>query len=341
MSAIGELMKLLAKMTLGTAVACLFVLPIFGQAPAVPAGAAQAPAPAAGRGGGGGGQVPMGPTKVLLITKGHPFDREGLLRMFDSAPIRAVGGWTQIEQPSGEIFFDPALAKDYDVFVFYDRDGIWPYQHHPAMDKAGKPILNKDGSPMLAWDPPSAELQKNLKAVLQMGKPMVFLHHSLASWSHSWPEYSEVIGAVCDWDRPLTARKLAHPKSGFFGGTQQHITVVDKASPIVAGLGDGFDIVDEAYSCPMFEESVHPLLRTDFVPKDHDLNLNPKFKFSNLAAWYKSAENSPIVYIQMGHDDRAWSNPAYRTLVANAIKWAASPEAMAWAKKNPTKIFKK
>jgi type 1 glutamine amidotransferase len=149
------------------------------------------------------------------------------------------------------------------------------------------------------------------------------------------------MGGSCDWGLPITTRKMDHPKSGFFGGTQQHITVVDKTSPIVAGLGDGFDVVDEAYSCPMFEESVHPLLRTNFVPKDHDLNLNPKFKYSNLAAWYKSAEMSPIVYIQMGHDNRVWSNPAYRTLVDNAIKWATSPEAMAWAKKNPTKIFKK
>ncbi len=335
-------MKVLAKLALVAAVACVCVLPIFGQAPAAPGGAAQGPAaPPAGGGGRGGQAIPIGPTKVLLITKGHPFDREGLLRMFDAAPIRAVGGWTQVEQPAAEVFFDPALAKDYDVLVFYDRDGVWPNQHHPMLDKAGKPVVNKDGSAKLAWDPPPADLQKNVRALLQMGKPMVFLHHSIASWSHSWPEFVEVMGGSCDWGLPITTRKIDHPKSGFFGRTQQHITVVDKAHPITQGLGDGFDIVDEAYSCPMFEESVHPLLRTDFAPKDHHLNLNPKTKFSNLAAWVKTAENSPIVYIQMGHDDRAWSNPAYRMLVANAIKWAASPEAMAWAKKNPSKIFKK
>ena len=117
---------------------------------------------------------------------------------------------------------------------------------------------------------------------------------------------------------------------------------MDKTHPITQGLGDGFDITDEAYSCPMFEESVHPLLRTDFVPKDHDLNLNPKFKFSNLSAWVKTAENSPIVYIQMGHDARAWTNPsAPKAFGANGITWAGTPEAMAWAKKNPSKIFKK
>jgi type 1 glutamine amidotransferase len=333
-------MKAFAKAALVAAVTCVCALPLVGQAPA---GGGRGPAPAAPAGGGGGrgGQTPVGSTKVLFITKGHPFDREGLFEMMDQAPIRGVANWTHIEQPAAEAFFDPLLAKDFDVFVFYDRDGVWPYQRHPVMDKAGKPLMNKDGSPKQTWDPPPPELQKNVKALLQQGKPMVFLHHAIASWSHSWPEFVEVMGGSCDWGLPITTRKIDHPKSGFFGGTQQHITVVDKAHPITQGLGDGFDIVDEAYSCPMFEDSVHPLLRTDFVPKDHDLNLNPKTKFSNLAAWVKTAESSPIVYIQMGHDARAWNNPAYRTLVANAIKWAASPDAMTWAKKNPSKIFKK
>jgi type 1 glutamine amidotransferase len=330
-------MKLFAKVALVAAVMCVCVWPLVGQAPVAPAGA-----PAAQGGGGGrGGGAPMGPTRILFITKGHPFDREGLFAMMDSPTIRAVGPWTHVEQPAAEAFFDPELAKDYDVLVFYDRDGIWPYQMHPAMDKAGKPVLNKDGTPKQVWDPPPPELVKNVKALLQQGKPLVFLHHSIASWSHSWPEYVEIMGGSCDWGRGITVRGLDHPRSGAFGSTPQHITVVDKTHPITQGLGDGFDITDEAYSCPMFEESVHPLLRTDFVPKNHDANLNPKFKFSNLAAWVKTAENSPVVYIQMGHDGKAWTNPSYQKLVANGITWAASPEAMAWAKKNPTKIFKK
>jgi len=332
-------MKVFGKAALVAVVMSVCAWPLVGQAPAGQAPAAGAPAAAGG--GGRGGAAPMGPTKILFITKGHPFDREGLFQMMDSPTIRAVGGWTHVEQPAAEIFFDPENAKDYDVLVFYDRDGVWPYQMHAVTDKAGKQVLNKDGTPKQMWDPPSPELQKNIKALLQQGKPMVFLHHSIASWSHSWPEFVEVMGGSCDWGKPITTRGVDHPKSGFFGGTQQHITVVDKTHPITQGLGDGFDIVDEAYSCPMFEDSVHPLLRTDFVPKEHDLNLNPKTKFSNLAAWVKTAENSPIVYIQMGHDARAWNNPAYRTLVANAIKWAATPDAMAWAKKNPSKIFKK
>jgi type 1 glutamine amidotransferase len=62
--------------------------------------------------------------------------------------------------------------------------------------------------------------------------------------------------------------------------------------------------------------------------------------FSNLAAYVKTAENSPVAYVQMGHDVQAWTNPSYRQLMLNAIKWAASPEAKAWAKANPKPIFK-
>ena len=329
-------MKAWINAALIAAVICVCALPrVSGQAPAGQAPAAQAPA------GGRGGGNPVGPIKVLLVTKGHPFDRENFWALFDQNPIRGVANWTHVEQPAAEAFFDPALASDYDVLVFYDRDGVWPYQRHPVMDKAGKPVMDSAGAAKETWDAPSAELQANVKALLRAGKPMVFLHHSIASWSHSWPEFVEVMGGSCDWGNPIVTRGMQHPRSGAFGGTQQHITVVDKTHPVTQGIGDGFDIVDEAYSCPMFEEAVHPLLRTDFVPKEHDRNLNPKFKYSNLAGWVKTAENSPIVYIQMGHDNRAWVNPAYRTLVANSIKWAASPEAMAWAKKNPTKIFKK
>ena len=219
---------------------------------------------AAGRGGFGGG----GDLKVLLITKGHAYDREPFYQLFDQPPVGASARWTHVEQPAAEIFFDPALAKDYDVFVFYDINGSQPDRRKPRIDKTGKPVLNKDGSPSFTWDPPPADLVANTKALLRQGKPMIFLHHASASWAHSWPEFTEVMGIACDWGQPLRVRGIDHPKSGFFQNTKQRITVVDKAHPITQGLGDGFEIVDESYNCPIFEDSVHPLLRTDFTPKD-------------------------------------------------------------------------
>jgi type 1 glutamine amidotransferase len=324
--------KLLAFAAMLTAVASLYALPVLAQRGAAPAPAGQAPAGGRAGGRGGGNQAApqggTGPIKMLLITKTHAFEREPFYQMYDS--FGADVTWMHVEQPAAEKFLSPKYASMYNVAVFYDLDG---QQRELGRTTGG------NGQPTV-YAPPPADLQANFKALLQQGKGMVFTHHALASWVHNWPEYVEVMGGACDWGAPINIRGVQHPQSGYFGMTPQHITVVDKTHPITQGLGDGFDVVDESYSCPMFEESVHPLLRTDFVPAEHDRNLAASWKYSNLAGWVKTAENSPVAYIQMGHGPATWINPVYRKLLLNAIKWGASPEALAWAKANPTKIFK-
>ncbi len=102
-------------------------------------------------------------------------------------------------------------------------------------------------------------------------------------------------------------RGIDNPNHGYFGMTPQFISFVDKSHPITKGLGDGFYVTDEAYACHWFEDSVHPLARTDFQPADPTKNLNPKVKYSNLAAWVKVAENSPVFFTQVGHGFTAWA----------------------------------
>jgi uncharacterized protein len=317
-------------------------LPLAGKLAAQAPQAAQGGA-APGRGGRGGGrggaQGGTGAIKVLLITKFHPFNREPFFLMFDSFGSDIT--WTHVEQPAAQVFFNPDLAKAYDVFVLYDA--------FAGRVRRAKP----DGTFENVETEPTPELRRNFKALLQQGKGFVFFHHALASWAHTWPEYVEVMGGAADWGSPLKGiRGKDYAFSGFKGKTAQHVTVVDKTHPIVQGIGDGFDIVDEAYLCPMFEDSVHPILRTNFEPKVSNFPSqlqrppvagDPKFADhpdgSNMTGWVKTAENSPIVYIQHGHDEEAWQNPAFKTIMLNSIKWAASKDAMDWAKKNPKKIF--
>ena len=271
----------------------------------------------------------VGPIQVMLITKGESFDRENFFLMFDSFGKEIT--WTHVEHPAADVFFDPVLAAPYDIFVFWDKTGKGP-RPDPA-----SPTPNLE---------PSPALKAGLKALLQKGKGMLFLHPSIGSWP-VWPEYHEVIGGIADWGGlPIkNVRGKEYPYSAFRPGVQQHMTVVDKTHPIVQGLGDGFDIVDEVYLHPIFEDSVHPLLRTDF--KHIDSNFPMQYargwhhpEGNNLVAWVKSAESSPIVYIQSGHDAKAWENPAYRILLMNAIRWTASKEALTWAAANRTTIFR-
>jgi type 1 glutamine amidotransferase len=278
-----------------------------------------------------------GPVRMLLITKAHPYEREPYYQMFDS--MGADITWMHVDHPAAEAFMTLKYANRYDVAFFFDMNGAQADLGRSRREPAPNNPFYPNGTKLVV-NPPSAELQRGFPALLQQGKGMVFTHHSLASWPHSWPEYIEVMGGACDWGNSIATRGVQHPQSGFFPMTPQRITVVNKTHPITQGLGDSFDIIDESYSCPYYEDSVIPLLRTDFKPADHNRNLSPNWKYSNLAAWAKSAENSPVAYIQMGHGPAAWANESYRTLVLNAIKWAASPEALAWAKANPKRIFK-
>jgi type 1 glutamine amidotransferase len=289
-----------------------------------------------------GNQGGSGPIRVLFISSYHPFDRENLFRMLDRFGSDIT--WCHVEHPAAERFFDPALAEDFDVFLFYDAF-------------AGRKVTRgADGRPQTTYPPPSAKLQADLKRLLTNGdKGFVMFHHALASWCHSWPAglngsnaYVEMMGGAADWGMPLeNLRGVTYPRSGYRQGTEQRVTVVDKNHPVTAGVDD-YDIVDETYLCPMFEDTVHPLLRSSFQPTADKFAHAPNGSNvgaghppgSNMVGWYKAAENTPLVYIQHGHDNNAWSNPHFQRLMLNAIKWVASPAGKAWAKANPQRIFR-
>jgi type 1 glutamine amidotransferase len=299
------------------------------QPPAPPAGEqVAAPQRGGGRGRGGPPQGGAGRIQVLLMTKGHAFNpKDAFFGMFDSFGKEIT--YTHVEEPAAQVFLDPKLAAPYDVIVTYAM---------PGRERQFK----DDGTSANALVDPSPQLRAGMRALLQSGKGIVFFHHALAGWVHRWPEFVEIMGGACDWGTAINIRGVAHPRSGFHPNTLQTISIADKAHPITQGLGDSFEITDEAYTCPMFEDSVKPLLRTSWqpAPEVKDRHLNPATPFSNLFAWVKTAENSPIVYVQGGHGQAAWEDEDFRKVMMNAIRWAASPEARAWAKANPTRIFK-
>jgi len=317
-----------AWMTVATLVAQNAPATPAAQAPAAQGAAAQPPrVPQGGR----------GPVRVLFISKGHDFDREGLMTMLDQLGTDIT--WTHVEHPAAELFYDPKNGTDYDAYLFYDA----PSRGQPTPQPPNGAPGYRDPGPMA---------KKNFAALTESGKPLVFLHHATAAWNHTWPEYSEMIGAACDWGAPVTFEGKTNPNSGARGNTQQHITVLDKTNPInaalAAGLGDGFDIVDESYLCETDETLFHPFLKTDFVALDK--NFESRYaggwrhpgQGTSYTGWYRAVGKSPLVYIQHGHGATAWENPAYKTLVTNAIKWAVSPAGKAFAAKEgkPMKMSK-
>ena len=109
----------------------------------------------------------MPDTRLLLVTKGHPFDRGAFFDMFDKLGL----AWTHVEQPAARIFMTPEMADPYDVLVFYDMPGL---------------TFGADGP---VFETPSEKYKSGLLSLLNSGKGVVFMHHAIAGWP-DWEEYA-------------------------------------------------------------------------------------------------------------------------------------------------------
>jgi type 1 glutamine amidotransferase len=255
------------------------------------------------------------PLSALLITKGHPFPRDPLFQAFESFPDIAVTG---VEQPAAQAFFEPKLASEWDAFVFYDMPGI--------------EFLPQGGARF--HDPPQSH-RDHFLALLEAGHGFVFLHHAIAGWP-TWPEYAEILGGRFHY-APAELRGEKYPDSGYRLGVTHRVSVVAD-HPVVEGLDESFEIEDELYLCPIFEDDVEPLLRSDATfEADEFLSSGQAITGkmfsregwshppgSNLVGWTKRYGRSPIVYLALGDGPSAYEHPAFRKLVGNAIRWVSA-----------------
>jgi hypothetical protein len=187
--------------------------------------------------------------------------------------------------------------------------------------------------PEAAPDKYAARLRERVAA----GRGFVVRHHAIASWP-LWPEWAELVGGQ-DLYAPGPVRGEPWPDSGYRLDVAEHLSPIDPAHPVLAGLPDGLDLVDETYLCPVFEDEVTPLLRTDALIDDtvHFSTVEGAAgrmfsragwqhpRGSSLAAWTRTVGRSRVVYIQPGDAARTLDDPKYRRLVGNALTWTAHP----------------
>jgi len=246
--------------------------------------------------------------KVLALTGGHSFDRDAFGLFLDSLPCET----TWAEQPQALELMASDASDEFDVTLHYDMPGARPV-----------PVLPPPG------------FAERVRARTEAGRGFVVLHHAIASWP-AWPAWAELVGGRYLY-RGGELRQRVWPDSGFRQAVPQHLTAVDHEHPVVAGLADGLDLVDETYLCPVFEDEVTPLLRTDATIDDsvHTSTVEATDgrapgeaawshpAGSSLSAWTRTVGRSRVVYIQPGDTGATLGDPSYRRLVANAVGWVS------------------
>jgi len=266
--------------------------------------------------------------RLLVVTKGHPYDRTAFCALFDS--LNGIS-WTHVEQPAAARLIACGGGQDHDLILFYDVPGIQFRTPNP-------PDLIE----------PDEGFKAGFRALLASGKPLLFLHHAIAGWP-LWDEYAEAIGARFFY-QPGRYKGWAHPDSGYLFPVTYRAEPVG-AHPVTQGLEDGFELTDELYLFELLEEVV-PLLRAkaDFDPARFHSARNALAarmwtsdgwtppRGTDLIGWAKVSGRSPTVTLQCGNDGATFANPAFRKLLRNALDWLLSPAAREWAAGAPAQV---
>jgi trehalose utilization protein len=145
-------------------------------------------------------------------------------------------------------------------------------------------------------DEHEARIREALTSLPGRGQGLIVLHHGLLAFLE-WSFWSQLTGLP---DRHFTY----HP--------DQVVTIepVHQGHPITRDLLS-WTMVDETYVLPEPDEDCLPLLVTDHDPSMRTL------------AWIREFGESRVFCLASGHDNQAYADPHFRTVLDRGIRWVA------------------
>jgi uncharacterized protein len=255
--------------------------------------------------------------RLLAITGGHGFDLDALRAMFDGICETLGWEWAHATQPAAQNWLRSEHAGTWNAIVLYDIPGL-------ALARGSEPVATE----------PSQMTRSGLLDLLTAGQGIVALHHALAGWP-TWDAWADVLGG-----RFLYAPGALHgvdvPASGY-RMDRYRVDVAAPEHPVCAGV-ESFDVDDELYLCPVFEDRVTPLLTTPAaIGADAMIDTYREVRYgervaaapqsaSRLLGWARQHGASRIVYLLPGHGPSTMQHPQFRMVLANACAWVAGNE---------------
>jgi type 1 glutamine amidotransferase len=257
--------------------------------------------------------VPTVTGRLLAVTGGHRFDVHALRQMLDAVCGRLDWEWAWSEQPAAQRWLRPEHAGVWDAILLHDLPGL---------------TLARGSEPVPCG--PAEDVRSGLLGLLDLGQGIVATHHALAGWP-AWDAWAEVLGGRFLYT-PAAFHGAALPASGYRMG-RYRVDVAAPAHPVCDGV-DAFELDDELYLCPVFEDRVTPLLSTTADVATGMIDTYREVRFgervtaapqtgSQLLGWANGHGPSRIVYLLPGHAASTMQHEQYRRLLANACRWVA------------------
>lgn len=255
-----------------------------------------------------------GPGHLLVITGGHSFDQSAFAEMINQICSSIGWTWEQGEQPAAQQLLRPSNAGVWDAILLYDLPGL-----RLARGEEPEPVG------------PTEAVKAGIRGLVAAGQGFVALHHALAGWP-VWDEWAQMLGGRFLY-APGSLNDATTPASGYRMGSYL-VESVNPGHPVCAGV-ESFELTDELYLCPVFEQSVVPLLRTSASTAPRDMidthrevldgerHPAPDQPGSPYLGWETSSGDSRTVYLLPGHGPQTMANRSYQRLVANALQYVS------------------
>lgn len=143
----------------------------------------------------------------------------------------------------------------------------------------------------------AARTRAALEWLGETAQGIVILHHAVLAFP-DWPLWSEICG--------ITDRALA----SYHHGERLWIEIANPDHPITCGLAP-WEIVDETYVMHDADEGNDVLLTVNHPQSARTIG------------WTRSYRQARVFCCLLGHDDEAYSNPQFRTVLQRGIQWVA------------------
>ena len=145
--------------------------------------------------------------------------------------------------------------------------------------------------------PLGGSVKEVLSGLGEAEQGIFLLHHAILAYP-DWQIWQKICGGVSSTDGPVLQDQVV----------RLHNVAPDH--PITRGIAD-FEVVDETYS-----DSVASIGNEVLLTTDHPQSMKTM-------AWTRQYGRARVFCYQSGHDDVAYTNPGFRSVVTREIQWCA------------------